>query len=358
LYVDLRPYVNMGFADEVEGDGKGGWTDQGKNDFRMIIPGRQTFKKVPYDIIDPAQNSGNSCIVVSSEGKGNIVAAVKNINVGAALSRLFFLHTGAYVPAVLEPVLYYRINYADGSPVDVPVKNAYSIGDWWRPGNLPDARLAYSAENPLGRQVGAFTFEWSNPRPDVPIASIDVIAANGPAVGILLAVTGEKSGAKPWPLGDGSWARVADGGVNVVKDGPMIPQVDAVGGTDGKAFHIIMPARRPEEPRPVVFTRFDRKIDDAAAYRYLVMEVKSDSAGFLELAIPDVNWQNALRCKVKIPKSEQWRILRISLDKGFAMRDKNWGLNDSRGEFYLYSGAGASQSCPAMDFWVKNIRLE
>jgi len=358
-FVNLRPYVNMGFADEVEGDGKGGWTDQGKNDFRMIPPGCQTFKKVPYDIIDPAQNDGNSCIVVAAEGKGNIVPAVKNIKIGAAVSRLFFLHTEAYVPAPLQQVLCYRINYADDSSVDVIIKNAYAIGDWWRPGNLPDAGLAYSAENPAGRQVGAFTYEWRNPRPDVMIKSLDVIAAKGPAVCILLAVTGEQSGAKKWPLGNGSWAKLADGGAaGVVRDGPMIPRVETVDEADGKSYRVMMPARKPDEPRPVVFTRFDNKIEDASSFRYLVMDVQSDSAGLLELAIPDAQWQDALRHPAAIQKSGEWQVLRISLDKGFDMQHKNWGLDHLRGEFYIYSGADRTQACPAMDFKVRNIRLE
>ncbi len=358
LFVDLRNYVNMGFADEVEGDGKGGWTDQGKNDFRMIPLGRQIFQKVPYDIIDPAQNFGKSCIVVSSEGRGSITPAVKNIKIGSSLSRLFFLHTEAYVPAAQQQVLSYRIHYEDGSSLDVAIKDACAIGDWWRPENLPDARLAYSAENLMGREVGVFAYEWSNPRSEVLIKSLDVIAAKGPAVCLLLAVTGEKTSLVTWPLGNGAWAKLADGGANVLKDGPMIPQVETVDAVDGKSYRIIMPARQPEAPRPVVFTRFDRQIKDAAAYRYLVMELKSDTAGGLELAIPDAKWQDALRHTVKISPSGEWLTLRISLDKGFAMRDKNWGLDNLRGEFYIYSGADRSQACPAMDFWVRNIRLE
>jgi hypothetical protein len=34
--LDLRARVNMGFKDDKSGDGKGGWTDQGDNDFRMM----------------------------------------------------------------------------------------------------------------------------------------------------------------------------------------------------------------------------------------------------------------------------------------------------------------------------------
>ncbi len=34
--LDLKPIVNMDWRDEVWGDGRGGWTDQGDNDMRQI----------------------------------------------------------------------------------------------------------------------------------------------------------------------------------------------------------------------------------------------------------------------------------------------------------------------------------
>lgn len=37
--VDLAPYANRGFSDEFDNDGKGGWFDQGENDFRMMPTG-------------------------------------------------------------------------------------------------------------------------------------------------------------------------------------------------------------------------------------------------------------------------------------------------------------------------------
>ena len=39
MYVDLSKVANMGFLDETADDGKGGWTDQGGNDFRNMPVG-------------------------------------------------------------------------------------------------------------------------------------------------------------------------------------------------------------------------------------------------------------------------------------------------------------------------------
>ena len=75
FYVDLKPYVNKSFKDEVDADKKGGWTDQGENDLRHMpvgddnpenkywqlvyhqeIKGKQIFLGVPFEVIDPAKN--------------------------------------------------------------------------------------------------------------------------------------------------------------------------------------------------------------------------------------------------------------------------------------------------------------
>ena len=39
--LDLKPIVNMDWRDEVWGDGRGGWTDQGDNDMRQVTVGIQ-----------------------------------------------------------------------------------------------------------------------------------------------------------------------------------------------------------------------------------------------------------------------------------------------------------------------------
>jgi len=63
--LDLSKAANMGFADEIAGDGKGGWTDQGSlNDLReFTLRGLNKLQYVDFYIIDPEENDGKSCIV-------------------------------------------------------------------------------------------------------------------------------------------------------------------------------------------------------------------------------------------------------------------------------------------------------
>ena len=67
--LDLTAVANRGFADDVSGDGKGGWTDQGaQNDLSGFdLRGKSNLKGVEFDIIDPEKNGGRSCVVLRGQ---------------------------------------------------------------------------------------------------------------------------------------------------------------------------------------------------------------------------------------------------------------------------------------------------
>jgi hypothetical protein len=60
--LDLKPIVNMDWRDEIWGDGKGGWTDQGDNDLRQIRVGRRELLGVLFDpgTASPCVRAGTS----------------------------------------------------------------------------------------------------------------------------------------------------------------------------------------------------------------------------------------------------------------------------------------------------------
>ena len=176
--VDLRPYK------------KGGWPDQGSNDMRMLPVGQQTFAGVKLQIVDPAANAGKSCIVLAGPSRGYFPEKVEGIAVGEKLRELFFLQALAW--SSNKTVGLYRLHYADGTTWDIELKDGVNIGDWWFPRRLPEALLAYTGENPAGRQVGLWLFAWENPKPAVIISSIDFVS-NGNSVPMLVAISGEKA---------------------------------------------------------------------------------------------------------------------------------------------------------------------
>ena len=371
ISIDLKLHANMGFKDEKEGDGKGGWTDQGDNDFRMMPLGRQTLRKVAFDIIDPATNNGKSCLVLRPEAKGDIVNSIKGVKVGAKLSRLFFLHTAAWISSSGTVVANYTVNYADGSSVAIPVIDGISISDWWQCGSLPGAKLALTRSNSKGHEVGLTLMEWNNPHPELTIESIDfaantgksidfAAAASSKAMTVVVAVSGEKASDELISI-SGKWSALAEASHDkLLHDGPLVPTLESVPAEGKDAVRISFPAKAENAPKPIVFRSFlpaeKAKLTKDAPLRYLTVEVKAESDFVVEFSLPKDDWTDSLRSNVVLKADGQWHAIRLRLNEDLKLDAKNWTLKDLRGEFFIY-GDRKLESKP-LSFIVRSIRME
>jgi beta-galactosidase len=181
--LDLRPWLNSSLRDEVEGDGKGGWTDQGANDLRGLPLGRQTFAGVEFDIAD-------GCIALRSASQlAHAPAAVQGITVGARCDALAFLHAAAWASGDGQTVAVWEVRYEDGRTEEIAMADGVAVGEWWRPEDLPMAPVAWRGANPVHEPVGLFRHVWRNPWPTVPIATLSVASANTDAVYLLVAIS-------------------------------------------------------------------------------------------------------------------------------------------------------------------------
>ena len=189
--LDLRPFANSLYWDNTAGDGKGGWTDQGKDNSLDSVPwDPEVLLGVPCDFIRFDMNGDKSCIILHSESvKIPRPAAVNDIPVNAKINRLFFFHTAAWVEDG-TPVMTYRIHYVSGKTVDVPVVNNRNIGDWWTGYAPPSLRKHIAWKNMDGK--GIYLFCWKNPDPSEEIRSIDLLSANNKSVGIVTGITAER----------------------------------------------------------------------------------------------------------------------------------------------------------------------
>ncbi len=185
----------------------GGWFDRA--DFSQFPVGEQTLGQVPYSIPDFRTSPVPSAILLKGEGSSATVSEVKGIQVGRQADALFFLHTarlGAACRKQIAPgrkgplpedrhptVFVYRVHYADGRQVEVPVRAGIEIGDWrrGRVETLPRASVAWRAPLEQGDEAGVYAFQWANPRPGTPIASIDLVTSDDGKWGApaLLAIT-------------------------------------------------------------------------------------------------------------------------------------------------------------------------
>ena len=191
-FVDLRPFCNMGFRDEKEGDGKGGWSDQGENDLREFPVGIRYFGPVPFEVINPEENEGKSCIMLAGKHRPYFPKEVKGIRVGARARRLFFLHGCAWSAKPGEEVVRFTVNYADGSKEEIPVIYGRHVENWWHVVPLPEAEIGWVGSNPVWENLAIYVMEWRNPKPEVPIKTLDVRSLFRECVYGLIAITFER----------------------------------------------------------------------------------------------------------------------------------------------------------------------
>jgi hypothetical protein len=197
--IDLKPWFNSSFIDEVASDGKGGWDDYGSdNDLRNMVVGRQILSGVPFQIVDPRQNNDRSCVILWNERLSWQPKSVAGIKVDGLYNALYFLHTSTCTSGKKGDELYkFVVHFADGSADELPIRKGVHVADWSYPDDtLPGSRLAWTGMAAGDRKMaGVFFTEWKNPKPKVKITSVD-FAGTGRNVAILMAVTGYKGSAE------------------------------------------------------------------------------------------------------------------------------------------------------------------
>lgn len=195
FYIDIRKQANMGFKDEVAEDKKGGWTDQGDKDMRHFPVGKRKFLGVPFDIINPEENEGRSCIVLQGKERPYFPEKV-TIPVSKQVKRLFFLVSSAYCSKnqhIADILINYKGGLGFAAQRTIPLISGENINDWTaEPKPLPGAKIAWYGINPACQwNTSVYLIEWTNPEPNVEITHIDFMSKRN-AVPILLAISAEK----------------------------------------------------------------------------------------------------------------------------------------------------------------------
>lgn len=361
--IDLAAYANRSFSDEEENDGKGGWTDQGKNDFRNMPLGRQTAGGVMFHIIDPARNGGRSCLVLRGSERPQFPSEITGIPVKGKFTRLFFLHTAAWSTG---EVGIYRIHYADGSTTDYMLRHGINIGDWWNTTFLENARPGIMRPNTTRDQVGTYVATWENPHPEKEIVSFDFLSIVSPlaaginfnpeltAVPVLIAVTGEKSNPALVKI-DRRFVGGHDG--KVEQDKAVVTEIETTlpDGSTGKAHRISMKA--PKNGTPYVIAWFDPAGVDLNSYRCISFFVRAETPGMVDLRLPDADWKTTLRLNSVAIAGGEWHRVRVPLT---AADKQALAGKKLRGELFFFNTARkVSGHTPGpIRFQITGITLE
>jgi len=169
--LSLAAAANMGYADEREGDGRGGWSDQGSaNDFANFDYKAKEFGAIAFHLADPAKNNGKA--VISFKG-GSFLNGVESAVIDAKQTErkyLYLLHTMCYTPAKNTVTGEIEAVYTDGSTQKFAVTTGTDIADWWSPADLANAKVVF-AQNSRGVYLSKFALQ------NKPLAQIKLVTA-------------------------------------------------------------------------------------------------------------------------------------------------------------------------------------
>lgn len=144
--VDLRGTANSTFRDETAGDRKGGWTDQGSNDLRVLSPGKAEFGGVPFEILP---DGAPSCIVLGNQGDRSYLPQSATLKFEKPLSGgvLYLLNAAAWCGKSGSIAGRMTAHYADGSTFEWRIRVGRDTGDWWGASGGANAVRAWSKYN-------------------------------------------------------------------------------------------------------------------------------------------------------------------------------------------------------------------
>ncbi len=148
--LSLKQVANRGCADDVAGDGKGGWTDQGPDkDIRTFPFGLHAVMNIPFSVLNPAENDGKNCIILKSlhspSGATGFTLPVNRI-----CNRIALMTGAAWAEKGLHAVDVV-VHFTDGRTETFPLVTGKQLWEWTDiRKHIPEGKLAYSGTNRNG----------------------------------------------------------------------------------------------------------------------------------------------------------------------------------------------------------------
>ncbi len=195
--IDLSNYYTRPLADAPDTD----WPVETYN-LSTLARGVQVLAGVKFDLRGMVRLLGNDASNDRSTAAQRMAAGehISGIRIARCCRRLHFLHGTGWVETAGKEIAQYVIHYADGEVARRPVRYDNDVRNfiWLTPGDLaehPDAVRAWTGTNALtaenGLSLRLYKSVWENPRPDVPVASVDFVSTMTACHPFLIAMTAE-----------------------------------------------------------------------------------------------------------------------------------------------------------------------
>lgn len=191
--ISIASAATTSFTDDVDGDGKGGWTDQGaEKDLRAFKPGTATFNGITFKTLRPQDNGGKTCIVLRGSPRPYLPGQATVPLAGRTYRRLHLLHAAAWGKGALGEI---RVDYQDGTVGRLPLTTERDAPNWVKAGSGANHSLAWSGSSPAFGSVHLFTSSF--PLDSKPVASLTFDSSDTVPLWMIAAVSGSTDALAP-----------------------------------------------------------------------------------------------------------------------------------------------------------------
>jgi outer membrane lipoprotein-sorting protein len=183
--IDLTPLFNAPLTEPWH-------SSLGDNTLSDLPRGLQDFAGVQFDIRGIVQLAGTAEPYL----RRLYAERAPGIPIDRSFDRIHLLHATGWNAPDGTHVASLVLRYADGQHRALPILYGYHVRNWWpQAGELPFDRtgltLAWQRPHHAESPRRLFVTTWDNPRPDVPVATIDYVSAVALPAPFLLAITVE-----------------------------------------------------------------------------------------------------------------------------------------------------------------------
>ncbi len=157
-------------------------------DWDRVLSGRQDFRRIPFEFVDPAMNKGRNLILLSREHAKSV-----RFELNRKAASIYFLHAmeGGQVAGSVS------LRYTDGSEDNRYFYNNEQVEDTWNPSGEDESEMrgklrrqvAFTRKNEKNVPVGMVVYGLDNPHPEKTLESLELKAAEDGARWVVAGLT-------------------------------------------------------------------------------------------------------------------------------------------------------------------------
>lgn len=185
--VSIESVANIPYVDEVQGDKKGGWTDQGETQDGRYLQEAMRNKRHLSGMPFLPKLSGNGILAMkSARSPFGVEQATLQLPEKTQGRFLYILHTGAWLSKKSnDSVGQIIVKAKNGMTQTMQVRQNLDIGDWWNPSHLPNAGIAVRAKRPDGIPMGLYASRFALQEHMGDLESVQFVSVNGNAIWLI-----------------------------------------------------------------------------------------------------------------------------------------------------------------------------